>query len=151
MFVRKGIIKSYYLFFSASETFDATFPTNVVVTSEGMCTYIPPGKYVGVFSLVNIEDTSLWLAGLKSEYPPRHCPHVARAGELCRPGMGDCAKYWQDCTKLAHSEQLWRLLRKNWKLYISDYPGMWTESREPRAGAGKWISQSNRWTPTLLT
>ena len=59
MFVRKGIIKSYYLFFSASETFDATFPTNVVVTSEGMCTYIPPGKYVGVFSLVNIEDTGL--------------------------------------------------------------------------------------------
>ena len=29
---------------SASEAFDSTYPTNVVVTSEGTCTYIPPGK-----------------------------------------------------------------------------------------------------------
>ena len=28
---------------SASEAFDSTYPTNVVVTSEGTCTYIPPG------------------------------------------------------------------------------------------------------------
>lgn len=28
---------------SASETFDGTYPTNVVVTSGGVCTYIPPG------------------------------------------------------------------------------------------------------------
>ena len=34
------------LFFSASEAFDATYPTNVVVTSEGTCTYIPPGIFM---------------------------------------------------------------------------------------------------------
>ena len=28
---------------SASEAFDSTYPTNVVVTSDGTCTYIPPG------------------------------------------------------------------------------------------------------------
>ena len=28
---------------SASEAFDGTYQTNVVVTSEGQCTYIPPG------------------------------------------------------------------------------------------------------------
>ena len=32
--------------FSASEAFDATYPTNVVVTSEGLCTYIPPGIFI---------------------------------------------------------------------------------------------------------
>ena len=32
-------------YFSASESFDSTFPTNVVVTSEGLCTYIPPGMF----------------------------------------------------------------------------------------------------------
>ena len=31
--------------FSASESFDSTYPTNVVVTSEGLCTYIPPGMF----------------------------------------------------------------------------------------------------------
>jgi len=30
---------------SASEAFDSTFPTNVVVTSAGLCTYIPPGMF----------------------------------------------------------------------------------------------------------
>jgi len=30
---------------SASEAFDGTYQTNVVVTSEGMCTYIPPGIF----------------------------------------------------------------------------------------------------------
>merc|ERR1719499_2281410 len=30
---------------SASESFDGTFPTNVVVTSSGVCTYIPPGIF----------------------------------------------------------------------------------------------------------
>jgi len=30
---------------SASESFDGTYPTNVVVTSEGQCTYIPPGIF----------------------------------------------------------------------------------------------------------
>jgi len=31
---------------SASEAFDGTYPTNVVVTSEGQCTYIPPGIFM---------------------------------------------------------------------------------------------------------
>jgi len=31
---------------SASEAFDGTYPTNVVVTSEGSCTYIPPGIFM---------------------------------------------------------------------------------------------------------
>ena len=31
--------------FSADEAFDGTYPTNVVVTSEGKCTYIPPGIF----------------------------------------------------------------------------------------------------------
>ena len=35
--------KKYYI--SASEAFDSTFPTNVVVTSAGLCTYIPPGMF----------------------------------------------------------------------------------------------------------
>ena len=34
-----------YSLFSASESFDSTYPTNVVVTSEGLCTYIPPGMF----------------------------------------------------------------------------------------------------------
>ena len=32
-------------FFSASESFDGTYQTNVVVTSAGRCTYIPPGIF----------------------------------------------------------------------------------------------------------
>ena len=31
--------------FSASESFDSTYQTNVVVTSSGLCTYIPPGIF----------------------------------------------------------------------------------------------------------
>jgi len=31
---------------SASEAFDGTYPTNVVVTSTGSCTYIPPGIFM---------------------------------------------------------------------------------------------------------
>ena len=31
--------------FSASEAFDGTYQTNVVVTSAGTCTYIPPGIF----------------------------------------------------------------------------------------------------------
>ena len=30
---------------SASEAFDGTYQTNVVVTSAGTCTYIPPGIF----------------------------------------------------------------------------------------------------------
>ena len=30
---------------SADEAFDGTYPTNVVVTSEGGCNYIPPGIF----------------------------------------------------------------------------------------------------------
>ena len=32
-------------FSSADEAFDGTYHTNVIVTSEGMCTYIPPGIF----------------------------------------------------------------------------------------------------------
>ena len=35
-----------FTLFSASEAFDGTYPTNVVVTSEGKCTYIPPGIFM---------------------------------------------------------------------------------------------------------
>ena len=31
--------------FSADEAFDGTYHTNVVVTHEGQCTYIPPGIF----------------------------------------------------------------------------------------------------------
>ena len=34
------------IIFSASEAFDGTYPTNVVVTSTGSCTYIPPGIFM---------------------------------------------------------------------------------------------------------
>ena len=44
------LIKVWFLkkscYCSASEAFDATYPTNVVVTSEGVCTYIPPGIFM---------------------------------------------------------------------------------------------------------
>ena len=33
------------LYFSASEAFDGTYPTNVIVASNGGCTYIPPGIF----------------------------------------------------------------------------------------------------------
>ena len=33
------------LCFSADEAFDGTYPTNVVVTDTGSCTYIPPGIF----------------------------------------------------------------------------------------------------------
>ena len=39
------ILKCYH-YFSASEAFDGTYPTNVVVTSSGSCTYIPPGIFM---------------------------------------------------------------------------------------------------------
>ena len=32
-------------FHSADEAFDGTYPTNVIVTNEGVCTYIPPGIF----------------------------------------------------------------------------------------------------------
>ena len=34
-----------FLYNSADEAFDATFPTNVVVTNEGNCLYVPPGIF----------------------------------------------------------------------------------------------------------
>ena len=35
----------HHFHFSASESFDSTYATNVVVTSAGLCTYIPPGIF----------------------------------------------------------------------------------------------------------
>ena len=43
---KNGSNRPVILCFSASEAFDATYPTNVVVTSEGLCTYIPPGIFM---------------------------------------------------------------------------------------------------------
>ena len=40
-----GFLFLYFLFVSADEKFDGTFPTNVVVTDTGSCTYIPPGIF----------------------------------------------------------------------------------------------------------
>ena len=37
--------KTLLLISSADEKFDGTFPTNVVVTDSGSCTYIPPGIF----------------------------------------------------------------------------------------------------------
>ena len=33
------------IFQSADEAFDGTFPTNVVVSHDGSCSYIPPGIF----------------------------------------------------------------------------------------------------------
>ena len=38
-------IKMCFYACSASESFDGTYQTNVVVTSSGTCTYIPPGIF----------------------------------------------------------------------------------------------------------
>ena len=35
----------HYCIFSADEKFDGTYPTNVVVSSEGGCLFIPPGIF----------------------------------------------------------------------------------------------------------
>ena len=40
------VLFSNILLISASESFDGTYPTNVVVTHEGTCTYIPPGIFM---------------------------------------------------------------------------------------------------------
>ena len=34
-----------FFFFSADEKFDGTYQTNVVVSSEGGCLYVPPGIF----------------------------------------------------------------------------------------------------------
>ena len=45
MFRYKKKLTISYFFPSADEAFDGTYPTNVVVTHEGKCTYIPPGIF----------------------------------------------------------------------------------------------------------
>ena len=35
----------FFLFSSADEKFDGTFQTNVVVSSDGKCLYVPPGIF----------------------------------------------------------------------------------------------------------
>ena len=47
--------------FSASEAFDGTFPTNVVVTSDGTCTYIPPGIFKVVSAIEKVINLNLVL------------------------------------------------------------------------------------------
>lgn len=39
------LINLIYLIFSADEGFDGTYPTNVVVRSNGSCLYVPPGIF----------------------------------------------------------------------------------------------------------
>ena len=45
-----------YVFSSASESFDSTYQTNVVVTSTGHCTYIPPGGGFRIFLFSSAAD-----------------------------------------------------------------------------------------------
>ena len=40
-----GKYQRHSFIFSADEKFDGTFPTNVIVTDTGSCTYIPPGIF----------------------------------------------------------------------------------------------------------
>ena len=46
-FLRSWILAStlYFSFLSADEKFDGTFQTNVVVSSDGKCLYVPPGIF----------------------------------------------------------------------------------------------------------
>ena len=37
--------KTFLLHFSADEKFDGTYQTNVVVSNEGSCLYVPPGIF----------------------------------------------------------------------------------------------------------
>ena len=49
LFAHWNVVFSPFLniqLYSASEAFDGTYPTNVVVTSHGLCTYIPPGIFL---------------------------------------------------------------------------------------------------------
>ena len=53
----KFIILFLFPDISASESFDGTYQTNVVVTSTGTCTYIPPGIFksscqIGIYALL---------------------------------------------------------------------------------------------------
>ena len=53
----KFIILFPFPVISASESFDGTYQTNVVVTSTGTCTYIPPGIFksscqIGIYALL---------------------------------------------------------------------------------------------------
>lgn len=38
-------MSSYFLYNSADEGFDSTYPTNVVVRNNGSCLYVPPGIF----------------------------------------------------------------------------------------------------------
>ena len=45
VFLSENFYSNFQCCFSADEKFDGTYPTNVVVTNEGHCTYIPPGIF----------------------------------------------------------------------------------------------------------
>lgn len=45
MYVRTSYNFSFFLFCSADEGFDGTYPTNVVVRNNGSCLYVPPGIF----------------------------------------------------------------------------------------------------------
>jgi len=56
------------LYNSANEAFDATFPTNVIVKSDGSVSQIPPGKQLSffwIFSFYVLYSTLLHLPPLR--------------------------------------------------------------------------------------
>ena len=54
--------KKFLFFFSADEKFDGSFPTNVIVSDTGLCSYLPPGIFKVFFSLV---EPHCWPLGMK--------------------------------------------------------------------------------------
>ena len=38
-------------FFSADEDIDSKYPTNIVVYSSGLCSWVPPGLYISTCSM----------------------------------------------------------------------------------------------------
>ena len=52
----------FFFFFSADEKFDGSFPTNVIVSDTGLCSYLPPGIFKVFFSLV---EPHCWPFGMK--------------------------------------------------------------------------------------
>ena len=44
-------VKIYPILSSADEKFDGSYPTNVIVSSSGLCTYLPPGIFKSTCSI----------------------------------------------------------------------------------------------------
>ena len=63
-----------FLYFSADEKFDGTYQTNVVVSDDGSCLYVPPGLFKST-CIIGTILFSYFLA-LKSGCFPRYNPQV---------------------------------------------------------------------------